>query len=145
MYSYRDTHFVCFDVLVVRAVTCRLVIQPCVWRRRTQLCAVPMPTVSVSPVQNMRISFQIFSPNISVSAESYFNDAITVFKGCYGPGHEVTIGAQDELAHLQIRSDRQEVRNFQFWYCVPFRTECIFNSYRNTVLIMAKIISNWLP
>lgn len=46
----------------------------------------------------------------SVSAESYFNDAIAIYKLHYGPSNEVTIGAQDELAHLQIRTDRTDVR-----------------------------------
>ena len=44
-----------------------------------------------------------------MSAESYFNDAIAVYRMHHGPNHEVTIGAQDELAHLQIRTDRTDV------------------------------------
>ena len=51
----------------------------------------------------------------SVSAESYFKDAEGVYLRHYGPHHDKTIGIQDQMARLQIRADRQEVKWHERW------------------------------
>ena len=50
-----------------------------------------------------------------VSAESYFNDALAIYKLQFGPCHEKTITTQDELARLQIRAEKHEVNKLYMY------------------------------
>ena len=44
-----------------------------------------------------------------VSAESYYNDALVIYQKVHGPVHEKTVSVQDDIARLQIRTDKQQV------------------------------------
>lgn len=46
---------------------------------------------------------------ITVSAESYFNECLAIYKSTLGPSHAKTLRVQDELAKLMIRTDRNSV------------------------------------
>ena len=45
----------------------------------------------------------------SVSAESYLNECLSSCTTVYGPSHKKTLEVQDELARLQIRTERENV------------------------------------
>jgi len=46
---------------------------------------------------------------ITVSAESYLNQALATYESLYGADHTKTLEGKDELARLMIRTDRIEV------------------------------------
>ena len=45
----------------------------------------------------------------TVSAESYLNECLSSCTTVYGPSHKKTLEVQDELARLQIRTQRENV------------------------------------
>ena len=110
----------------------RLATRRPVWRKRTPALATPKLNVSQSHTYQLIIYILSLFTTASVrkvrchkkyltcecgcvsdvclvSAESYFNDALAIYKLQFGPCHEKTISTQDELARLQIRAEKHEV------------------------------------
>ncbi|XP_064646787.1 tetratricopeptide repeat protein 23-like [Lineus longissimus] len=51
---------------------------------------------------------QTGDPAGEASAESYMNEALITYQVAYGPNHAKTVEAEDELAKLMVRTDRQQ-------------------------------------
>ena len=44
------------------------------------------------------------------SAESYFNQSLSIYESLYGSSHDKVLEIKDELSRLMIRTDRVQVR-----------------------------------